>query len=204
MSLKKVTCEKRRSNWFSGTPGQGDGKRGIGFWGASAIWALQEDAGKCSSVSTHLHQQSSQDSGSCTWLIIAPRSVPQYQVWEYSDALKWCLTLCDPIVCIPSGSSIYGISQTRILEWVAISFPWGSSQPKDPTWVPCIAGSLYHWATGKTDAYFKASLDLETNKMKSPTSIYAGVFCLSLSLGQSLLRYNGSGIWDRTASRETN
>jgi len=33
-----------------------------------------------------------------------------------------CLTLCDPVDCSPPGSSVYGISQARILEWVAISF----------------------------------------------------------------------------------
>ena len=44
-----------------------------------------------------------------------------------SDALcvlvsQWCLTLCDPMGCSPPGSSIHGIFQARILEWVAISF----------------------------------------------------------------------------------
>ena len=33
-----------------------------------------------------------------------------------------CLTLCDSVDCSPSGSSVYGIFQARILEWVAISF----------------------------------------------------------------------------------
>ena len=33
-----------------------------------------------------------------------------------------CPTLCDPMDCIPPGSSIHGIFQARILEWVAISF----------------------------------------------------------------------------------
>ena len=37
------------------------------------------------------------------------------------------LTLCDPMDCSPPGSSVHGISQTRILEWVAISFSRGSS-----------------------------------------------------------------------------
>ena len=37
-----------------------------------------------------------------------------------------CLTLCDPMDCSPPGSSIHGILQTRILEWVAISFSTGS------------------------------------------------------------------------------
>ena len=49
----------------------------------------------------------------------------------------------DPTDCSLPGSSVHGISQARILEWVAISFAGGSSQPKDGTWVSCIAGSLY-------------------------------------------------------------
>ena len=42
-----------------------------------------------------------------------------------------CLTLCDPMECSPSGSSVHGILQERILEWVAIPFSRGSSQPKE-------------------------------------------------------------------------
>ena len=38
-----------------------------------------------------------------------------------------CLILCDPMDCSPPGSSVYGILQARILEWVAISFYEGSS-----------------------------------------------------------------------------
>ena len=38
-----------------------------------------------------------------------------------------CLTLCNPMDCNPSGSSVHGILQVRILEWVAISFSRGSS-----------------------------------------------------------------------------
>ena len=40
---------------------------------------------------------------------------------------KSCLTLCDPTDCSPPGSSVHGILQARILEWVAISFSRGSS-----------------------------------------------------------------------------
>ena len=39
-------------------------------------------------------------------------------------------TLCDPMDWGPLGSSIHGISLTRILEWVANSYPMGSSQPR--------------------------------------------------------------------------
>ena len=41
-----------------------------------------------------------------------------------------CLTLCDPMDCSPPGSSVLGISQTRTLEWVAISSSRGSSRPR--------------------------------------------------------------------------
>ena len=50
--------------------------------------------------------------------------------------------------CSPPGSSIYGISQTRILEWVAISFSMWSSWSRDRTWVSHIAVRLFTiWAT---------------------------------------------------------
>ena len=45
---------------------------------------------------------------------------------------------CDPKDCSPPGSSAHGILQARILEWVAISSPRGSSQPRDETHVSCI------------------------------------------------------------------
>ena len=51
-----------------------------------------------------------------------------------------CLTLCNTMDCSPPGSSVCGIFQARILEWVAIPFSKGSSQPRDWTCVSCIAG----------------------------------------------------------------
>ena len=42
-----------------------------------------------------------------------------------------CLTLCDPMDCSPPSSSVHGILQARILEWVAIPFSRGSFQPRD-------------------------------------------------------------------------
>ena len=46
-------------------------------------------------------------------------------------SFRACLTLCDPMDCSPPGSSVPGILQPRILEWVAISFSRGSSQSRD-------------------------------------------------------------------------
>ena len=61
-----------------------------------------------------------------------------------------CPTLCDPMDCSLPGSSVYGILQARILEWIAISFSRGSSQPRDRTQVSCVScigrQILYHWA----------------------------------------------------------
>ena len=60
-----------------------------------------------------------------------------------------CLILCDRMDCSPSGSSVHGILQAKILEWVAISSSRGSSQPGDQTqvYVSCIGRQiLYHWA----------------------------------------------------------
>ena len=45
---------------------------------------------------------------------------------------------CDPMDCSLPGSSIHGILQARILEWVAMSFSRGSSQPRNRTWVFCL------------------------------------------------------------------
>ena len=59
-----------------------------------------------------------------------------------------CLTPCNTMDRILPGSSIHGILQARILEWVAISFSKGSFQPRDRTWVSCIAGRCFTaWAT---------------------------------------------------------
>ena len=59
-----------------------------------------------------------------------------------------CLTPCDSIGCSPPGSSVHGILQARILEWVAVPFSRGSSQARDRTEVSCIAGRFFTvWAT---------------------------------------------------------
>ena len=67
-------------------------------------------------------------------------------------------TLCNPMDCSPPGSSLHGILQARILEWAAISFSRGSSQPRDQIWVSCITGRFFTiWAT--REAQFKVIND---------------------------------------------
>ena len=66
----------------------------------------------------------------------------------HAEFLQLCLTLCEPMDCSPPGSSVLGVSQARILEWVAISFSRGSSRPRDRTQVSHIAGRGFNlWAT---------------------------------------------------------
>ena len=64
-----------------------------------------------------------------------------------SEVAQSCPTLCDPVDCSLPGSSVHGILQARILEWVAISFSRGSSRPRN-TQVSCIADrGFILWAT---------------------------------------------------------
>ena len=61
----------------------------------------------------------------------------------HAKTLQLCLTLWDCMDCSLQGSSVQGISQARILEWVVISFSRGSSQPRDWTCVSCVAGDFF-------------------------------------------------------------
>ena len=65
-------------------------------------------------------------------------------MWSESVSCSVAPTLCDPMDCSPPGSSVHEIFfLARILEGVAISFSRGSSQPRDRTWVSCIAGEFF-------------------------------------------------------------
>ena len=65
-----------------------------------------------------------------------------------TEVSQSCPTLCDPMDCSWSVSSVHGIFQARVLEWIAISFSRGSSQPRNQTRVSHIAGRRFTiWAT---------------------------------------------------------
>ena len=80
-----------------------------------------------------------------------------YWVWNthahththtHTNVTQSCSTLCDPMDCSPPGSSLHGILQARILEWVAIPFSRGSSRLRDGTQVSCPAVRFFAvWAT---------------------------------------------------------
>ena len=67
---------------------------------------------------------------------------------KWSEVTQLCLTLRDPMDCSLPGSSVHGIFQARVLEWVAISFSRGSSWPRYQTRVSRTVGRCYTiWAT---------------------------------------------------------
>ena len=72
-----------------------------------------------------------------------------------------CLTLCDPMDYSPPDSSVHGIFQARILEWVAISYSRGPSQPSNWTLISCIfcigRRIFYHCVTWKVYTLYLSS-----------------------------------------------
>ena len=65
-----------------------------------------------------------------------------------SEVAQSCPTLCDPMDCSLPASSLHGILQARVLEWIAISFSRGSTWPRDWTRVSHIPGRHFNlWAT---------------------------------------------------------
>ena len=86
--------------------------------------------------------------GVCQGCIFSPTYLTYMQSETETEVAQSCPTLCNPMYCSLPCSSIHGIFQARILEWVAISFSRGSSQPKDWTRVSCIVGRHFTvWAT---------------------------------------------------------
>ena len=65
------------------------------------------------------------------------QSVPPYSVCVHAKSLQLC-----PMDCSLPGSTVHGILQARILEWVATPSSMGSSQPKDQT---CVSSVYMHW-----------------------------------------------------------
>ena len=76
--------------------------------------------------------------------------------WVHAKSLQSCPTQCNPLDCSPPGSSVHGILQARILEWVAMPSSRGSSRPRDRTRESPVAPTLQadslllsHWGRPK-------------------------------------------------------
>ena len=86
--------------------------------------------------------------------------------WSVMLVAQSCPTLCNPMDYNPSVSSVHGIFQARILEWVAISFSRGSSWPRYQTRVSYIAGRLCTiWATREAQIQKEIYHQLVINNM---------------------------------------
>ena len=79
------------------------------------------------------------------------------------QSLSHVRIFCNPMDYSPPGSSVHGISRVRILEWVAISFSRGSSQPRDQTHISCTGRQMYftteqpgkpNWLLGRLKNFF--------------------------------------------------
>ena len=81
---------------------------------------------------------------------------PPHRIVAVVLVAQLCPTFCDPMDYSLPGSSVRGILQARILEWVAIPYSRGSSRPRDQTWVSGIAGKIFTvWATREGPWFFK-------------------------------------------------
>ena len=79
--------------------------------------------------------------------------------------------------CSPPGSSVHGILHGRILEWIAIPFSWGSSQPRNQTHLSCIASRLF------TIWLIREALEYFLTRDKKPTNPFMGLSpCMGISL----------------------
>ena len=81
----------------------------------------------------------------------------------YWQVAQSCPTLCNPMGCSLPGSSVHGIFQARVLEWVAISFSRASSWPRNRTQVSRIAGTFFNsWATREAHSTAAAAKSLQS------------------------------------------
>ena len=80
-----------------------------------------------------------------------------------------CPTLCNSMDCSLPGSSLHGILQARVLEWVAISFSWGSSWPRDQTQVSRIPGRHFNlWATREAQSRLMGEISIISDMQMTP------------------------------------
>ena len=108
-----------------------------------------------------------------------------YQESE-SEVTQSCPTLCDPKDCSLPGSSAHGIFQARVLEWVAISFSRGSSQPTDRTQVSHIVGRRFTvWATREAPQFRGETMNSFFNTLFTSPNKWENIIAIKANRGGS-------------------
>ena len=86
-------------------------------------------------------------------LFLLPFPVPRWcflpLCWVSLSVTQSCLILCDPTNHSPPGSSVHGILQARLLEWIAIPLLQGTYKPRNWTWSSCIKGRFFAMWTAR-------------------------------------------------------
>ena len=136
--MYKTLTSLRWWTWTWETPGNGDGHGCLACCSPCSHWE--------SDVTEEQHHKAVR---TATYRVKAqPTLVPLCSV------LQSCPTLCSLMDYSLPGSSVHWILQTRRVEWVVIPISRGSSLPRDPTWVSCIAGRfLAVWANRGTQGH---------------------------------------------------
>ena len=132
------------------------------------------------------------------WRVIQP---PSPSVWQNPTyPWKWkvkvlvarsCPTLCNPVDCSLPTSSVHGILQAKILEWVPILFSRGSSQPRDRTWVCYMAGIFFTiWDTKEAHTPLKAHFEV-LSLIKSSQALWTPTSTSDLNVSPYHTELNG-------------
>ena len=110
----------------------------------------------CATPETAVHQ-APLSLGFCRqehWVAISFSNVWKWKVKSESEDAQSCPIRSDPMDCNPPGSSVHGIFQAKVLEWVAISFSRGSSWSRDQTQVSRPVGRRFTvWATREVQIF---------------------------------------------------
>ena len=144
---------------------------------------------------------------SVTWNDLPIFSSPFLQVEvKWSEVTQSCPTLCDSVDCSLPGSSVHGIFQARILEWIAISFSRGSSQPRDRTWVSHIVDRRFTvWAAREEDIPSNSNSKASPlgSHLDSPTwapLLAPSELCLPLCSTFNIVCLRIPGLWQKFSS----
>ena len=99
----------------------------------------------------------------------------------YALVAQWCPTLCDPMDGSSPDSSVHGILQARILEWVVISFSRRSSWSRDQTQVSHIVDKFFtFWATREAPKYYVLSHVFMSNSLQPYRLAYQAPLSMGL------------------------